>query len=215
MKRINFIKSMLMISILAPFVACSDGDNGFDINGSWISHNENYEDWNIYTFDYDASVSYQDVDGVKFTGTYSYSNKDEVVAMNITNTNSDSYSGIVTFGVTEVDGHLLLDSGEEGTSQYHSITPATKIVGEWRWRNGDDWKKYIFKSNGEFDLIDNTGSQSRGTYTYHKADRLLVIKTTAAESGTLGEEIYLVNLYKELILMEEPNGDSYIYENIY
>ncbi|MBP3419596.1 MAG: hypothetical protein J6K74_03280 [Marinifilaceae bacterium] len=214
MKRIKFIKSMLMISILAPFVACSEGDNGFDINGSWISHNENYEDWSIYTFDYDASVSYQDVDGVKFTGTYSYSNKDEVVAMNITNTNSESYSGIVTLGITEVDGYMLLDLGEEGTSQYYSITPATKIVGEWRWRNGDDWKKYIFKSNGEFDLIDNTGSQSRGTYTYHKADRLLVIKTTYAESGTLGEEIYLVNLYKELILLEEPNGDSYIYENI-
>lgn len=213
---INFIKSLLFVSAFVSMIACSDNDSDKRVNveGSWISYYDNPEFWNLFTFENNASISYLSGDGVKFQGTYIYNNKEELMDINVTNSNDDSMIGEFTCGVTEVNGKLLFDYGEGDTELYSKITPSTKIAGEWRWRSGNEWKKYILKTNGEFDLIDELGNQSRGTYTYHKNDKLLVLKTEYAESGSLGEEMYFASLFKELIVLEEPNGDLYVYENI-
>ncbi len=214
--KINFIKSLLYVSAFVSIIACSDNDSDKRVNveGSWISYYDNPEFWNLFTFENDASISYLSGDGVKFQGTYTHNRKEEVMNINVTNSNDESMIGVFTCGVTDVNGKLLFDYGDGDTELYTHITPSTKIVGEWRWRSGNEWKKYILKSNGEFDLIDESGNQSRGTYTYHKNDKLLVLKTAFAESGALGEEMYFVSLFKELIVLEEPNGDLYVYENI-
>ncbi len=214
--KISLIKCMVLVATIAGVVACSNDDHkgGVDLEGSWISYYENAEFWNLFTFNNDATVSYLSGDGIKFQGTYQYDTKEESVTINVTNSNDESYLESYTCAVTEADGNLLLDYGEGDTEKFSPITPSSKVVGEWRWRSGNEWKKYIFKSNGEFDLIDEKGNQSRGKYTYHKADNLLVISTEYAESGSLGDEMFFISLYNELIILEEPNGDIYVFENI-
>lgn len=213
--KINFIKEALLMALFVGAVACSDDDGGkIRLDGSWISDYATESDWNLYTFGSDMTVSYKNESGVEFQGTYRYDSSSEQVTINVQNTNDDNFTGSHSFVVQEVEGKLLFRYGVDGVQVLSELTPIDWVDGEWRWRDGDMWLKYVFKSNGQFDLIDEKGNQSRGTYTYHKKDKLLITNTTYAESGALGNTMFFVDSYKELLVLEEAGGELMIFENI-
>lgn len=211
----DFIKGGLLMALFIGTIGCSDGDDGkIHLEGSWISDYVAESDWNLYTFGRDMTVSYKNESGVEFQGTYLYDSSSEQVTINVQNTSDENYAGSHSFAVQEVEGKLLFRYGEDDVQVLSKLTPIDWIDGEWRWRDGDMWMKYVFKSNGQFDLIDEKGNQSRGTYTYHKKDKLLITTTTYAESGALGNTMFFVDSYKELLLLDESDGELMIFESI-